>query len=309
MAIFSRLPSNIDPSHTLYLCRPRKIVGVLQKHYLKYFKRMSYTQTQIEAYLDKRDKTDSKITVIFLDDVLKHSPSIARRLKYSGMREGSRNLRQMQKMFNKIPYSYRVGTDLESTMRNMEIWLSTRHGSHIKSYKNGGSGTPENIVFERNIDNWKRSGSNMTSKDLIAIKYSNFIDNINHALENGKNAIKTSESGFKGISGISLIVKIFYLIANRQLSIEDGIKQIHNNISLEYIANDIATYIKMLIASLIPIVAEPLAKIDSSEELVPFKAFASKIMGVAGELSDEICKLLRRYNQQDIAQLTLCFEI
>ena len=270
---------------------------------------MLYTQTQIEAYLNKIDKADSKVTVIFLDDVLKHSPSIARRLKYSGMREGSRDLRQMQKMFNKIPHSYRVGTDLESIMRDMENWLSTRHGSHIKSYKNGGSGLPENIVFERNIDNWKRSGNNMTSKDLIAIKSSNFIDNINHALENSKNAIKTSESGVKGISGISLIIKTFYLIANRKLSIEDGIKQINNNISLEYIASDIATYLKMLIASLIPIVAEPLAEINSSEELVPFKVFASKIMSIAGKFSDEICKLLRRYNQQDLAQLTVCFEI
>ena len=91
---------------------------------------------------------DRQIIVVTLDDVIKYAPSITRRLKYSGLREGSRNLEQMQQMFEKIPSSYRVGNEFEKTLLTIELWLSTKHGSHIKSYHHGGLGSPKNIIFE-----------------------------------------------------------------------------------------------------------------------------------------------------------------
>ena len=250
---------------------------------------------------------DQEIIVITLDDVMKYAPGIARRLKYSGLRAGSRNLEQMQQMFEKIPSSYRVGNEFEKTLLTIETWLSTRHGSHIKSYHHGGSGNPQNIIFEDKIKNWQRGAKDMLIRELISIKYDNLIDNIFHAIDNGRNAIYRDMPVDAGELTPTLS-EMFYDIGTAGISLREGVDRILSKYSyVKYLPNDVATFSMIMVASLIPITAEPLAKVASLDDYVFFEDYINSFLNIADNYSDEILHLLKDYDSDDIKQLESSF--
>lgn len=250
---------------------------------------------------------DQQIIVITLDDVMKYAPGIARRLKYSGLRAGNRNLEQMQQMFEKIPSSYRVGNEFEKTLVTIEIWLSTRHGSHIKSYCHGGSGNPENIIFEDKIKNWQRGAKDMTIRELITIKYDNLIDNIFHAIDNSRNATYRDMPVDAGELTPTLS-EIFYDVGTARMNLSEGVEKILSKYSyVKYLPNDVATFSMIMVASLIPITAEPLAQAVSLDDYVFFEDYINNFLNIADSCSNEILHLLEAFNSDDIKQLESSF--
>jgi hypothetical protein len=79
------------------------------------------------------------------EELAREMPKIAQRLRQgAGLRPGeaARSDAEVMQLFNKIP-----GTSkLDASERNIREFLSNKHGSHIRSHQQGGSGRADNIV-------------------------------------------------------------------------------------------------------------------------------------------------------------------
>ncbi len=108
---------------------------------------------QTEAGLYGAAAVAAQFKILKLEDLKNYAPNIARRLKSGGLREGQRNLEQMQQMFEKIPPAERSGVSFEDALKNIENYLSDKHFSHGKAHVNGGAGNADNIYLENVKDN------------------------------------------------------------------------------------------------------------------------------------------------------------
>ena len=147
----------------------------------------------------------------------------------------------------------------------------------------------------------------MSIKEFITVKYNNLIDNIFHALENGRNVIYRDIPVNVG-EFTPTLSEIFYDIGTAKINLSEGIARILSKYSyLRYLPNDIATFSMIMVASLIPVTAEPLAKLASLDDYVFFEDYIGKILTVADTCSNKILHLLNSFNKDDIHQLKSSF--
>jgi hypothetical protein len=111
------------------------------------------------------------------EELAREMPKIAQRLRHgAGLRPGEapRSDAEVMQLFNKIP----VTSKLDASERNIQDFLSNKHGSHIHSHQKGGSGRADNIVWEIGADNIRRGARNMTGGEQIYIRFHNAIESI-----------------------------------------------------------------------------------------------------------------------------------
>ena len=77
-------------------------------------------------------------------------------------------------LLDKIPGTTKLG----ASERNIRVFLSDKHGSHIYPHSKGGSNRAENIVWEVSADNIRRGAKTMTGSEQLHIRFHNAIDSV-----------------------------------------------------------------------------------------------------------------------------------
>ena len=103
-------------------------------------------------------------------------PKLARRIQSAGTRLGDvpRTDTDVMGLFNKIPGTSKLG----ASEWDIRVFLSDKHGSHIRPHSKGGSNRAKNIVWERGADNIRRGAKTMTGSEQLYIRFYNAIDSI-----------------------------------------------------------------------------------------------------------------------------------
>ncbi|MEL6355191.1 MAG: HNH endonuclease [Cyanobacteria bacterium J06627_28] len=103
-------------------------------------------------------------------------PELLRKLKTAGVRLGDppRTDTDIMGLFDKIPGTSKLG----ASERDIRVFLSDKHGSHIHPHSKGGSNSAKNIVWERNVDNLRRGSEVMTGGEQLYIRFYNAADSI-----------------------------------------------------------------------------------------------------------------------------------
>ena len=82
-----------------------------------------------------------------------------------GSRSGIRSTPQAEQMLHKVPPSHRSGATSAEAVKNTDLYIGDKDASHVISHKNGGSGDPQNMVWESSKANRARGGENMSIAD------------------------------------------------------------------------------------------------------------------------------------------------
>ncbi|MBD2232751.1 HNH endonuclease [Phormidium tenue] len=103
-------------------------------------------------------------------------PKLARRVQTAGVRlsDTPRSEADVMALFNKIPGTSKLGV----SERNIRVFLSDKHGSHIRPHARGGSNGAENIVWEVGTNNLRRGADLMTGQEQIYIRLYNAVDSV-----------------------------------------------------------------------------------------------------------------------------------
>lgn len=103
-------------------------------------------------------------------------PALARRLQRAGTRLGDapRSEADIMGLFDKIPGTSKLG----ASERDIRVFLSDKHGSHIQAHSKGGSNGAENIVWELGADNIRRGAATMTGGEQTYIRVYNAVDSV-----------------------------------------------------------------------------------------------------------------------------------
>ncbi len=103
-------------------------------------------------------------------------PKLARRIQSAGTRLGDapRTDADTMGLFNKIPGTSKLGAN----ERDIRVFLSDKHGSHIRPHSKGGSNGAKNIVWEVGVDNIRRGAKPMTGQEQLYIRFYNAIDSV-----------------------------------------------------------------------------------------------------------------------------------
>ena len=103
-------------------------------------------------------------------------PKLARRLQRAGTRLGDapRTEADIMGLFDKIPGTSKLGV----SEWDIRVFLSDKHGSHIRPHSKGGGNGADNIVWEIGADNIRRGASTMTGAEQHYIRFYNAIDSI-----------------------------------------------------------------------------------------------------------------------------------
>lgn len=119
---------------------------------------LSGWQTEIAAF-----GTSGMIVAAALKDLPRTAQALAeemsklaRRIQSAGMRLGDapRTEADVMGLFNKTPGTSKLG----ASEWDIRVFLSDKHGSHIRPHSKGGSNGAKNIVWERGADNIRRGG-------------------------------------------------------------------------------------------------------------------------------------------------------
>lgn len=103
-------------------------------------------------------------------------PKLARRMQTAGVRLGDtpRTDADVMGLFNKIPGTSKLGAN----ERDMRVFLSDKHGSHIRAHAQGGGNEASNIVWEVGAANLRRGANQMTQQEQLYIRFSNAVDSV-----------------------------------------------------------------------------------------------------------------------------------
>ncbi len=103
-------------------------------------------------------------------------PKLSNRMQRAGMRTGDipRSDADIMALFNKIPGA----SKLDANERNIRIFLSDKHGSHIYPHSQGGSNGAANIVWELGSDNLRRGAEAITAQEQLYIRLYNAVDSL-----------------------------------------------------------------------------------------------------------------------------------
>jgi len=103
-------------------------------------------------------------------------PKLARRMQTAGVRLGDapRTEADVMGLFNKIPGTSKLGAN----ERDIRIFLSDKHGSHIRAHSQGGGNEAINIVWEVGAANIRRGTNQMTGQEQLYIRFSNAVDSV-----------------------------------------------------------------------------------------------------------------------------------
>ncbi|MEL6471619.1 MAG: HNH endonuclease [Cyanobacteria bacterium J06623_4] len=103
-------------------------------------------------------------------------PELVRKLKTAGVRLGDppRTDADIMGLFDKIPGTSKLG----ASERDIRVFLSDKHGSHIHPHSKGGSNSAKNMLWERNVDNLRRGSEVMTGGEQLYIRFYNAADSI-----------------------------------------------------------------------------------------------------------------------------------
>ncbi|MEP0930094.1 MULTISPECIES: hypothetical protein [Cyanophyceae] len=109
-------------------------------------------------------------------ELAQEMPALARRLQRAGTRLGDapRSDADMMGLFDKIPGTSKLG----ASERDIRVFLSDKHGSHVQAHSKGGSNGAENIVWELGADNIRRGAATMTGGEQTYIRFYNAVDSV-----------------------------------------------------------------------------------------------------------------------------------
>lgn len=109
-------------------------------------------------------------------ELAQEMPKLALRMQRAGTRLGDapRSDADIMGLFNKIPGTSKLG----ASEREMRVFLSDKHGSHIQAHSQGGHNGAENIVWELGADNIRRGSATMTGGEQTYIRFYNAVDSV-----------------------------------------------------------------------------------------------------------------------------------
>jgi hypothetical protein len=109
-------------------------------------------------------------------ELAQEMPALARRLQRAGTRLGDapRSDADIMGLFDKIPGTSKLG----ASERDMRVFLSNKHGSHIQAHSKGGSNGAENVVWELGANNIRRGSATMTGGEQTYIRFYNAVDSV-----------------------------------------------------------------------------------------------------------------------------------
>lgn len=109
-------------------------------------------------------------------ELAREMPALARRIQTAGIRtgDGPRSSADIMALFDKIPGTSKLGAN----ERDIRVFLSDKHGSHIHPHSKGGGNEASNILWELGRDNIHRGAEAMTGGEQIYIRFYNAVDSI-----------------------------------------------------------------------------------------------------------------------------------
>ena len=109
-------------------------------------------------------------------ELAQEMPKLANRIQRAGTRLGDapRSDADIMGLFDKIPGTSKLGAN----ERDIRVFLSNKHGSHIHAHSKGGSNGAENVVWELGADNIRRGSATMTGGEQTYIRFSNAVDSV-----------------------------------------------------------------------------------------------------------------------------------
>jgi hypothetical protein len=132
-----------------------------------------------------------KVTHATLQNLKDFTPEKVNQVVRGGIRKGaSRTVAEAQQMIDKIPPFERAGADGRAAAEKVKTYLKDKDASHIQSHQQGGSGKPDNLLWENKGSNRARGDRAMTPQEQGAIKFQGHIENLTGAARAGLGATK-----------------------------------------------------------------------------------------------------------------------
>ena len=228
-------------------------------------------------------------------------------MQYGGLREGQRNLEQMQQMFEKIPPAERCGINFENALQNIENYLSDKHFSHKQAYVNGGSGDANNIYLENARDNLARGRKDMTPEEFRNLQYQYHVDNVVGAAKNGLKAAPKAAAMAVFYVGVPVILENIFAVANGEISEEQAYENVVEVIGKVILEGAMGVFIIYFAAALIPGVAPALIMLAPARKVVGKVFFAQKLFNIVYKNRNIVAKFFIRNLQTPLLQLALPF--
>lgn len=168
-------------------------------------------------------------------------PKLARRLQTAGIRVGDapRTDADIMGLFNKIPGTSKLGAN----EWDIRVFLSDKHGSHIRPHAHGGGNGAENILWEIGADNIRRGAKVMTGGEQLYIRFYNAVDSIL------KNSTTIAKLGLAA-TGTAILTQAIVTALSYTLDLYRGditIEEFKNKIVAAAVSAGIATPIFFLI--------------------------------------------------------------
>jgi hypothetical protein len=130
--------------------------------------------------------TGVKVTHATLQNFKDFTPEKVNHVVRGGIREGAgRTGVEAQQMIDKIPASQRAGVDGQSAAQNAKDYLRGKDASHIEAHSKGGSGKPDNLLWEEHSPNAARGNRTMSNQEQQAIKFQGHVENWTGAVKAG----------------------------------------------------------------------------------------------------------------------------
>lgn len=222
----------------------------------------------------------AQFKILQLEDIKNYAPNIARRLQSGGLREGQRNLEQMQQMFEKIPPAERSGISFEDALKNIDNYLSDKHFSHEKAHINGGSGNADNIYFENVRDNLIRGGKDMTADEIRNLKFQYQVDNVVGAAKNGLKAVPRGAAMAVFYVGVPIILDNVFAVANGEISEDQAFENVGEAIGEAAVYGAVGAFAVYFAAALIPGVAPALLVVAPVANIAAKVFFLKKLFNI-----------------------------
>lgn len=229
-----------------------------------------------------------------LEDIRAYAPNIARRLQYGGLREGQRNLEQIQQMFEKIPLAEREGISLKDALKNIDNYLSDKHFSHKRAYINGGSDDANNIYLENAKDNLARGGKDMNPKEIRNLQYQYHVDNVVGAARNGLKAAPKGAAMAAFYVAVPVILENTFALANGEISKEQAYENVIQAIGQAALGGAVGVFAIYFAAGLIPGAAPALMAVAPIANVAGKVFFAQKLFNIVYRNRNTVAKLFRK---------------
>jgi hypothetical protein len=246
----------------------------------------------------------TKITHATLQNLKDATPEKVSHVVRGGIREGAgRTAAEAQQMIDKIPASQRAGVDGQSAAQNAKDYLKGKDASHIEAHSKGGSGKPDNLLWEDKSPNRARGDRPMSNQEQQVIKFQGHIENWTGAVKAGLGAVPKG-AAIGAVTTIPFSMLKHCLAYTRgELSSEEAIKQTLMDTGKGAVVGGVSGFAITTLAVACPPIALVLATISPALLVVGGAGMIHQFFSILDQHKGEVKQLYASMTETELAHL------